>query len=101
MTEPFAIEVAFALPQRQKIVTLTVAPGTTAQQAVALSGLAAEFPEIALAELKLGIFGKAVKPDSVLRAHDRVEIYRPLQADPKAVRRQRAEAGKTMKKGSE
>lgn len=101
MTEPFVVEVAFALPQRQKIVTLTVPPGTTARQAVELSGLAAEFPEIELADLKLGIFSKAVKPDAVLRAQDRVEIYRPLQADPKAVRRQRAEAGKAMKKGGE
>lgn len=101
MTEPFVVEVAFALPQRQKIVTLTVPPGTTARQAVELSGLVAEFPEIELADLKLGIFSKAVKPDAVLRAQDRVEIYRPLQADPKAVRRQRAEAGKAMKKGGE
>ncbi|MFC3533989.1 RnfH family protein [Vogesella facilis] len=100
-TETLAIEVAFALPGRQKIVALQVPAGTTAQQAVVLSGLAAEFAEIDLADLKLGIFSKAVKPDSVLRAHDRVEIYRPLQADPKAVRRQRAEAGKGMKKGGD
>lgn len=100
-TERIQVEVAFALPARQRIVSLQVPAGTTAQQAVALSGLAAEFAEIDLAALKLGIFSKVVKADTVLREHDRVEIYRPLQADPKAVRRQRAEAGKAMKKGGD
>ncbi|WP_174875304.1 RnfH family protein [Vogesella oryzae] len=99
MTERIQVEVAFALPARQKIVSLQVAPGTTALQAVELSGLAAEFAEIDLGALKLGIFSKAVKPETVLREHDRVEIYRPLLADPKEVRRQRAEAGKVTKKG--
>ena len=55
--------------------------------------------DIDMANLKLGIFSKAVKPETPLREGDRVEIYRPLLADPKAVRRQRAEAGKAMKKG--
>jgi len=100
-TERISVEVAFALPARQKLVSLQVPAGTTAQQAVELSGLAAEFPEIDMTALKLGIFSKAVKADTVLREHDRVEIYRPLQADPKAVRRQRAEAGKAMKKGGD
>jgi len=101
MTELIRIEVACALPQRQRIMALEVAAGTTAQQAVLLSGILAQFSMLDSAELKLGIFSKAVKPDTVLRAGDRVEIYRPLQADPKAVRRQRAEAGKGMKKGGE
>ncbi|MBV8680574.1 MAG: RnfH family protein [Aquitalea sp.] len=101
MTELIRIEVACALPQRQRIMALEVAAGTTAQQAVLLSGILAQFSMLDNAELKLGIFSKAVKPDTVLRAGDRVEIYRPLQADPKAVRRQRAEAGKGMKKGGE
>jgi hypothetical protein len=93
------IEVAYALPDQQLIVSFTTEPGTTAEQAIAASGLLQKFPEINLAESKIGIFGKMVKPDTVLRELDRVEIYRPLIADPKEVRRQRAAEGKAMKKG--
>lgn len=99
MIEHMEVEVAYARHERQLIVKLSVANGTTARQAVELSGIAAEFPEIDLAHLQLGVFGKAVREDAVLREHDRVEIYRPLIADPKEVRRRRAEAGKAMKKG--
>ncbi|WP_159875299.1 MULTISPECIES: RnfH family protein [Aquitalea] len=101
MTERIHVEVACALPQRQRIIALQVDAGTTAQQAVLLSGILAQFSMIDCNSLKLGIFSKAIKPETVLRAGDRVEIYRPLQADPKAVRRQRAEAGKGMSKGGE
>lgn len=93
------IEVAYALPQQQIIVPLKVNAGTTAAQAVESSGLLQKFPEIDPSQNKLGIFGKLIKPDSVLRERDRVEIYRPLIADPKEVRRQRAAEGKVMKKG--
>lgn len=99
MTSPIEVEVAYARRERQLIVKLTVAEGTTAQQAVELSCIAEQFPEIDLANLQLGVFGKAVRLDTVLREHDRVEIYRPLTADPKEVRRRRAEAGKVTKKG--
>ena len=58
-----------------------------------------KYPEIDLAANKLGIFGKLAKADTVLRDRDRIEIYRPLIADPKEVRRRRAEEGKVMKKG--
>lgn len=94
MTEQINVEVAFALPDRQSIVPLSVPAGTTAQQAVTLSNIATQFSEIDLDDLQLGIFGKAVTPQTVLREHDRVEIYRPLIADPKQVRRARAEAKK-------
>ena len=93
------IEVAYALPQQQIILPVKVAEGTTAAQAVEASGILQKFPEIDLQQNKLGIFGKLVKPDLVLRERDRVEIYRPLIADPKEVRRQRAAEGKVMKKG--
>jgi len=99
MTERIEVEVAYAQPERQMIVSLSVPAGTTALQAVQLSKLAEQFPDIDLADLTLGIFNKAVKHDAVLRERDRVEIYRPLIADPKEVRRRRAEAGKVMKKG--
>ncbi len=98
-TYVMTIEVAYALPQRQEIVAVEVPIGSTVQQAAALSGIVRHFPEIDLASAKMGIFGKVAKGDTVLQAGDRIEIYRPLIADPKAVRKQRAAEGKTMKKG--
>jgi len=99
MSPSLLVEVAYATPQKQLIIPLKVAPGTTAEQAVLASGILQKFPEIDLAQNKLGIFGKLIKNDLELREHDRVEIYRPLIADPKEVRRQRAAEGKAMKKG--
>lgn len=89
------VEVAFALPARQRIVELTVAKGTTARQAVALAHLEAHFPEVAPAtfrEADLGVFGRRLRhpEQAVLREGDRVEVYRPLQIDPKAARVKRA-----------
>ncbi|KMJ54674.1 RnfH [Vogesella sp. EB] len=94
MTDRLQLEVAYARPERQLIVKLSLPAGTTAREAVLQSGIASEFADIDPAQLKLGIFGKAVPAEHVLRDRDRVEIYRPLQADPKEVRRRRAEAGK-------
>ncbi len=87
------VEVAYALADKQKIVRLQVPAGTTVRQAALQSGLDRDFPGLNLAESPLGIFGKAVgKPDEqVLEEGDRVEVYRPLLADPKEVRKQRAE----------
>lgn len=99
MNNEILVEVAYALPKQQLILELMVPEGTTAEQAVQKSGILAKFPDIDLAQNKLGIFGKLVKADTVLREKDRVEIYRPLIADPKEVRRQRAAEGKVMKKG--
>ncbi len=95
------VEVAYARPERQLIVELDVPEGTTVEQAVRASGILTEFPEIDLGgKNKVGIFGKVVPLDRALRARDRVEIYRPLIADPKEIRRRRAAAGKRMKKGA-
>lgn len=93
------IEVAYALPAEQVLLALEVAENTTAEAAIIASGILKKFPEIDLATSKIGIFGKHIKMDTVLRNKDRVEIYRPLIADPKEVRRQRAAEGKVMKKG--
>ena len=93
------VEVAYALPERQTLLRLNVPQGTSAEGAVRLSGLLARYPSLDLASSKLGIFSKVVAADRVLREGDRVEIYRPLIADPKAVRQQRAEEGKRLKKG--
>lgn len=93
------VEVAYAKADIQVILPVEVGPGSTAQTAVEQSGILTRFPEIDLSKNRIGIFGKAVKADYLLREKDRVEIYRPLIADPKEVRRQRADAGKAMKKG--
>ncbi|MBI2311711.1 MAG: RnfH family protein [Betaproteobacteria bacterium] len=99
MSEQIRIEVAYALPEAQTVIQVTVPPGTSVRAAVEASGLLQKHPDIDLETNKLGIYGKLVKPDTVLRDRDRVEIYRPLKADPKEVRRKRAEEGKPMKKG--
>lgn len=99
-TDPMiTVEVVYATASKQKLLSVKVPSGTTAQGAIEKSGILREFPEIDLSTQKIGIFAKAVKLDTVLRAKDRVEIYRPLIADPKEVRRQRAAEGKVMKKG--
>ncbi|MDZ7753722.1 MAG: RnfH family protein [Gammaproteobacteria bacterium] len=97
--DTITVEVAYALPEQQWLLELQVPEGTTARQAVESSGLLEACPDLDLDNSRLGIFGKASKPDQVLRARDRVEIYRPLIADPKEVRRLRAKEGKRMKKG--
>ncbi len=84
------VEVVYALAETQVLTELQVAPGTTARQAIVLSGFPQRFPQIDLAGQKIGIFGRLAKPDAVLQAGDRVEIYRPLIADPKDARRRRA-----------
>lgn len=93
------VEVAYAKPEIQIILPVKLAPGATALQAIQTSGILEKFPEINLNLNKIGVFGKLTKPDTPLRDKDRVEIYRKLIADPKEVRRQRAEEGKAMKKG--
>jgi putative ubiquitin-RnfH superfamily antitoxin RatB of RatAB toxin-antitoxin module len=100
MAEILNIEVVYALPKKQEIIALKLPDGTTARQAVEASCLLQKHPEIDLAKNKLGVFAKLVKPDTTLRDGDRVEIYRPLIADPKEVRKQRAAEGKIMKKGA-
>jgi len=93
------VEVAYAEPDTQVIIPLTVDEGTTLEQAVQQSGVLETFPDIDLAVNKVGVFGKLGKLNQVLRERDRVEIYRKLIADPKAVRKQRAAEGKKMRKG--
>lgn len=98
--ESICVEVIYALRDKAERVPLTLAAGSTVQQAIEFSGLLQKYPEIDLASSKVGIYAKLVKLDQALRDRDRVEIYRPLLADPKEVRRQRAAEGKVMKKGA-
>lgn len=93
------VEVAYARPDKQVILETKVPQGATVAEAIRRSGILEQFPEIDLAVNKVGIFGKLAKLDTPLRERDRVEIYRALIADPKAVRQQRAAEGKRMKKG--
>ena len=90
------VEVVLAMPERQELVSLEVAAGTTLTEAITLSGLPEMFESFEPDLKSVGIFGQKADPDQVLREGDRVEIYRPLIADPKEVRRQRAlKQGKT------
>ena len=89
MNELIEIEVAYALPKSQILECLKVPFGTTVAQAVQLSGICKKISEIQPDNKNLGVFGKLVKPETVLRNHDRVEIYRPITVDPKEKRRKR------------
>ena len=101
MTEPkITVEVVFAKPDEQVLEQLQVPADATVEAVIHESGLLARFPEIDLATNKVGIFGKASALNASLSDGDRVEIYRPLIADPKAARKQRAAEGKAMKKGA-
>lgn len=86
-----SIEVAYALPDKQYLQKVQVAAGSTVEQAIVASGLLTLRPEIDLKQNKVGIFSRAVKLQDTVEAGDRVEIYRPLIADPKELRRLRAE----------
>ena len=100
MPDLLNIEVVYALPQKQEIFAVKLPEGATVREAVEACGVLQKYPEIDLTKNKLGVFAKLSKPDSPLRDRDRVEIYRPLIADPKEVRKQRAAEGKIMKKGA-
>jgi len=96
MSELIGVEVVYALPDMQRIESLEVPVGTSAFEAVNLSGIDQYFEDLELSDaIKLGVFGKPVALDYVLRAGERVEIYRPLVIDPKEVRKQRAAKAKS------
>ncbi|MEY4211210.1 MAG: hypothetical protein RLZ92_1591 [Pseudomonadota bacterium] len=88
--ELIAVEVAYATANLQTVLTLTVSSESTVEQAIIESGVLQQWPEIDLQKNKVGIFGQLCELDKVLNAGDRVEIYRPLQQDPMAARRQKA-----------
>ena len=93
------VEVAYAIPASQLIYTVEVDENASLEEAILASGILEEFPEIDLNVNKVGVFSKLSKLDKPLNHKDRIEIYRPLIADPKAVRKKRAAEGKKMKKG--
>lgn len=99
MNDKINIEVVYALPHEQVLLKVQAQQGATVAEVIKLSGVMERNPDIDLDKNKLGIYGKLTKADAVLRDKDRIEVYRPLLADPKEVRRKRAEEGKAMKKG--
>ena len=94
MADGIAVEVVLATPERQVLVELRVGTGASVAEVVAASGIASLFPDLPLDEMVTGIWGRAVGRDSKVREGDRVELYRPLQTDPREARRRRALAGK-------
>jgi len=82
------IEVVYALPQKQERILLDLPPGSTVLDAIQASGLLQRLPQIEFG--RAGVWGRPVSPETRLRDRDRVEIYRPLIADPKKARRERA-----------
>ena len=99
MSDKTLIEIAYATPERQKIIECEIEPGTSPRDAVLQSDIKQHFPEIDPESCDIGVFGKPVRPDYELVDGDRIEIYRPLIADPKEIRRQRAAQGLKTKKG--
>ncbi|NQZ24734.1 MAG: RnfH family protein [Colwellia sp.] len=92
--DKIAIEVVYGVPHKQKILTLLLAAGITVEQAVIESGIIDLFPEIDLTVNKVGVWNRAVKLTDTVNDLDRIEVYRPLIADPKDVRKRRAEKAK-------
>lgn len=90
MNDSLIIEIIYALPDEQKLITLEVEQGCTIESAIQQSGILSQYPEIELTQQKVGIFSKVSKLDQKLREGDRIEIYRPLIADPKEVRKRKA-----------
>ena len=99
MPDQILIEISYALPDKQIIIPIKVPKEITVKDAIEKSGILKKFSDINLNENQVGIFGKLTTLDHIPRDRDRIEIYRPLIADPKEIRRKRAAEGKNMKKG--
>ncbi|OFC70066.1 RnfH family protein [Alteromonas confluentis] len=91
MTGSITVEVAYALPHKQSLVEVSVPVDSDIEAAINASGLCALHPELDLKTTKVGIWSRVAKLKDSLRDGDRIEIYRPLIADPKEIRKRRAE----------
>lgn len=98
--ETICVEVIYALPQEQRVFSVQLPRQATVGEAIALSGVLGQYPQIDLAKAKVGVFGRMVTLDAGLRPGDRVEIYRGLTADPKVVRRERVEKKRRQARGA-
>ncbi len=90
MSEIIEIEVVYGLPHKQVLLSLPVPDGSCIEECIKLSGIVTHFPEIVPSEAVVGIFSRPEKLDSIIKSGDRIEIYRPLIADPKEMRNLRA-----------
>jgi putative ubiquitin-RnfH superfamily antitoxin RatB of RatAB toxin-antitoxin module len=89
--ETIWVEVAYARPDSQALLKIQVRPGSTIETAIRASGILDRYPEIALTDERVGIFGKPLRLTDPVKGGDRIEIYRPLRIDPMAARRVRAQ----------
>ncbi len=96
MTSKLQVEVVFATPEHQALISLSLPPGSSVEDAIRESRIPEQFPSLDLSALEVGIWGRVVARGQVLQAGDRIEIYRPLEMDPREARRQLAAAGQTM-----
>ena len=94
MADSVSVEVVLATPEQQVLLVLNVEDGATVADVIAASGIASRFPELVVEEMPAGIWGKPVSRESAVGDGDRVELYRPLEVDPREARRQRALAEK-------
>ncbi len=101
MSKPLEVEVVFALPEEQQLLVVSLSQGATVADAIAAAGVAGKFPEIDMDSLEVGIWGRVTDRDALVKAGDRVEIYRPLLRDPREARRDLAQAGLTMRGGEQ
>ncbi len=101
MTRPLEVEVVFALPEEQQLLVVSLSQGATVADAIAAAGVAGKFPEMDIDSLEVGIWGRVTDRDALVKAGDRVEIYRPLLRDPREARRDLAQAGLTMRGGEQ
>lgn len=90
MSEMIEIEVVYGLPNKQVLLSLPVPVGSTIEDCIKLSGITKHFPQIVISEAKVGIFSRPENLSTLVKAGDRIEIYRPLIADPKEIRKLRA-----------
>jgi len=93
------VELVYALPEEQTLLAFEIDEGATAEDVIKKSGILEQYPELDLTKNKIGLFSKLIKLDHLMREKDRIEIYRPLIADPKEIRKKRAAEGKALKKG--
>lgn len=99
--DEIAVEIAIALANVQELVEITLEEGTTVSAALEKSRIYERFPNDGLRSLAVGIWGQLVDPDRIVKAGDRIELYRPLEIDPRDARRRLAESGRTMGQSSQ
>lgn len=99
-TNTIQVEVVYALPHEQRVLDLVVDASTSVEEIILHSGILEMFPEIDLKKNKVGVFSRNVKLNAVVKDGDRIEIYRPLLADPKEIRRKRAEEARDKAKAA-